>query len=603
MNFVEECAIAMTKEHSLPAVAKIWRLAPHDARAINELARKLRATPIVAHLLLNRGVRTLEEGLRFLNAPLTGLHPPATLPGVSEAVERLMAAIERKKRICIYGDYDVDGVTGTAILWGLLHQLEVPVEYYVPHRLDEGYGLNVEALRSLADKGVQVVVTVDCGIASLAEADEARRLGLELIVTDHHEMKDSLPGADVLVHPRLPGTDYPFGGLSGAGVAFKLAWALATKVCGSDKVTPKLRDFLLDALSLATLGLVADVVPLQDENRILVRAGLSRLRCKPPLGMKALIESAGLSASPEFRAEDIGFRLAPRMNAAGRLGYAGLVVEMLTTANVPRAKEIAEHLESENGQRQTLERRMVQQAKEMLDGQDLAQMPAAVLAHREWHAGVIGIVAGRLVEYLGRPVLIIAAKEGQPIVSGSGRSIPGFELHRALKACEADLLGHGGHAMAAGFKLSPGRIPAFRERFCEFAATHFPDGVPPAPRLHLDAEVPLSMLTVGLLKDISRLEPYGAQNPKPRFLTGGLEIVGQPRKIGQGERHLSLYVRQGPTRMRAVAFGMGDRVDELMSDGGRCCLAYSPVVNEWQGYRRVELQIADFQPGPVAKLG
>jgi len=594
---------ARPKEIRLPPVAKVWHLPPHEGPAIDDLARRLGVAPIVAQLLLNRGIHSADEGRRFLNAPLTGLHPPAALPGISSAVDRLKIAVEQNERICIYGDYDVDGVTGSAILWGMLHQLGAQVEFYVPHRLEEGYGVNVEALRSLAAKGVQLVVTVDCGIASLAEADEARKLGLELIVTDHHEMKDSLPSADVLVHPRLPGSEYPFGGLSGAGVAFKLAWALAMRVCGSEKVTPKLREFLLDAVALAALGLVADVVPLHDENRIFVRAGLARLREKPPLGMKALIESAGLAATPQLRAEDIAFRLAPRMNAAGRLGYAGLVVEMLTTANAARAKEIAQHLENENGHRQTIERRMTAEAKELLEAEDWSKMPAAVLAHADWHPGVIGIVAGRLVEYLGRPVLIIAAKAGQPIASGSGRSIPGFELHLALKACEADLLGHGGHSMAAGFKISPGRIPDFRERFCAYAADHFPKGVPAAPRIDLDAEVPLSMLTTGLIKDIGRLEPYGAQNPKPKFLTGGLEIVGQPKKMGQGERHLSFRVKQGPTSLRAVAFGMADRVEELMSDSGRCSLAYSPVVNEWQGYRRVELQVVDFQAGPEARLG
>jgi single-stranded-DNA-specific exonuclease len=587
----------------LPAVAKIWSLPPHDSQSINDLAKVMGVTPIVAQLLLNRGVTCPKAGRRFLEAPLSGLHAPASLPGIPEAVERLVNAIDSKRRICIYGDYDVDGVTGTAILWGLLHLIDVPVEYYVPHRIEEGYGLNAAALRALAERGVQVVVTVDCGIASLAEADEARRLGLELIVTDHHEMKETLPLADVVVHPRLPGTNYPFDGLSGAGVAFKLAWAIAKRICGGEKVTPKLREFLLDAVALAALGLVADVVPLHDENRILVRAGLSRLREKPPLGMKALIESAKLQATPALRAEDIAFRLAPRMNAAGRLGYAGLVVEMLTTANATRAKEIAQHLENENGQRQTLERRMVHQAKEMLEGEDLSKMPAAVLSHRDWHAGVIGIVAGRLVDYLGRPVLIIAERAGQPIVSGSGRSIPGFELHRALKACEADLLGHGGHSMAAGFKISPGRIAAFREHFCEYAATHFPKGVPPAPRLELDAEIPLSMLTFGLMKEIARLEPYGAQNPKPRFLTGNVQIVGEPRKVGNGERHLSFRVRQGSIGLRAIAFGMADRVQELMSAGGLCCLAHSPAVNEWQGFRRVDLHVVDFQPGPVARLG
>ncbi len=560
-------------------------------------------SPVVAQLLHNRGIQAADAGRRFLDAPLAGLLAPGALPGINAAVERLHDAINAKKKICIYGDYDVDGLTGTAILIGLLRRLETPAEYYVPHRIDEGYGLNIDALRTLAESGVQTVVTVDCGIAALAEAEEARKLGLELIITDHHEMKDQLPVADVLVHPRLPGGDYPFGELSGSGVALKLAWALAMKVCGSEKVSPVLREFLLDAVALATLGLVADVVPLLDENRILVKHGLHRLRTQPPLGMKALIESADLQASAQLRAEDIAFRLAPRMNAAGRLGYAGLVVDMLTTANPARAKEIAQHLERENGNRQALERKMTYQAKEMVEQHDHSKLAAAVLAHTDWHPGVIGIVAGRLVEHLGKPVLAIAAKQGQPVASGSGRSIPGFELHAALKACEADLIGHGGHSMAVGFKIAPTRIAAFRERFCAYASQHFPDGVPPAPRLHLDAEVALSSLTLGLLKELDKLEPYGAQNPKPKFLAGGLQIVGEPKKIGNGERHLSFRVKQGEMSMKAIAFGMSDRIEELMSAGGKCCLAFSPIINEWQGRRSVEIHVVDFQPGAEARLG
>jgi single-stranded-DNA-specific exonuclease len=587
----------------LPAVTKIWRLAPRDELAINRLVNDMNISPIVAQLLVNRNMHDAIAGRRFLDAPLTGLLTPDALPGIAAAVERLHSAILEKKKIYIYGDYDVDGLTGTAILTGLLRKLEVPVDYYVPHRLDEGYGLNVEALRTLAEAGAQLVVTVDCGITALAEAEEARRLGIELIITDHHEMKEQLPSAAALVHPRLPGSNYPFGELSGAGVAFKLAWALAIKMCGSEKVTPVVREFLLDAVGLATLGLVADVVPLLDENRILVKHGLHRLRTQPPLGMKALIESAGLQASAQLRAEDIAFKLAPRMNAAGRLGYAGLVVDMLTTANPARAKEIAQNLEQQNGNRQALERRMTHQAKEMVEGEDMSKMPAAVLAHTDWHPGVIGIVAGRLVEHLGRPVLAIAAKTGQPVASGSGRSIPGFELHAALKACEADLIGHGGHSMAVGFKIAPPRIAAFRERFCAYAAGHFPQGIPPAPRLHLDAEVPLSTLTLGLVRELDKLEPYGAQNPKPKFLAGGLEIVGEPKKMGQGERHLSLRVKQGPVTMRAVAWGMSDRIEELMSGGGKCCIAFSPRINEFHGRRSVEIQIVDFQAGAEARLG
>jgi single-stranded-DNA-specific exonuclease len=587
----------------LPAVPKLWHLVPHDRTAIERLAGDLRVSPVVAQLLLNRDLKNPDAARRFLDAPLAGLHPPMSLPGVPEAVERLHQAVEAKKKVCVYGDYDADGVTGTAILYGLLQQLGVPAEFYVPHRLEEGYGLNKEALRQLATSGVQVIVTVDCGIASLDEADEAAKLGIELIVTDHHEMKDRLPAAACCVHPRLPGGDYPFGGLSGAGVAFKLAWALAVRHCGSEKVTDRLRNYLLDALCLATLGLVADVVPLADENRILVRAGLNRLREKPPLGVKALIDSAKISPDGPIRSEDVGFKLAPRLNAAGRLGCARLVVEMLTTSNPARAREVAEYLEGQNGQRQTLERKMVAQAKDLIERDGIDGSAAVVLAHADWHPGVVGIVAGRLVDYLGRPVVLFALKDGADVVTGSGRSVPGFELHEALKACDDLLAGHGGHAMAAGVKIRPQDIPAFRERFQACAAKHFPAGEPPAPRLRLDAEVPLSALTPGLLRDLEKLEPYGADNPRPRFLAGGLEIVGDPRRIGKDERHLNFRVRQSGTSMRVVGWGMGDRLDELMSGDRKCCVAFTPRVNEWQGNRTIELEAVDFQPRAEAKLG
>jgi single-stranded-DNA-specific exonuclease len=591
----------------MQAAAKTWHLLPHDAVAIDRLSRALRVAPVVAQLLHNRGLGEPEAARRFLDPPLSGLHPPERLPGVAEAAARLLAAARAGRRICVYGDYDVDGLTGTAILVQMLRLAgAADADYYVPHRLEEGYGLNAAALRQIADGGAALVITVDCGVASVAEADEAKRLGLELIITDHHEPKDRLPAADVLVHPRLPDGSYPFDKLSGAAVAFKVAWALAQRACGSERVTPRFRDCLLDGVALAALGVVADVVPLHDENRILVRHGLHRLRTAAPLGLQALAESAGLQAGADLKASDVAFKLAPRLNAAGRLGCARLVVELLTTTAREKAQDLARFLEKQNQERQTVERRILSEARELAAAYDLAATPALVLAHPEWHAGVIGIVAGRLADQCARPVLMIALRkdrddEGPLIGQGSGRSVPGFPLHEALRACGEHLLSHGGHAAAAGFRILAERIDVFREGFCAFAARHFPAG-PPAPRLVLDAEVPLSVLTYGLLGDIDRLEPYGAANGRPVFLAGGLEILGTPRRIGNGERHLSFRVRQHETAMRAIAFGMGERLEELMSDGGRCCLAFTPRINEWQGYRSVELEVVDFQPGPEARL-
>lgn len=586
----------------MPHVEKVWHLLPSDQDAIGRLTKLARLSPVVAQLVLNRGISGANDAKRFLDASLSGLHSPQLLPHIPDAAERIVTAVKAGRRICIYGDYDTDGVTGTAILVQLLTKLGASVEFHVPLRIDDGYGLNLEKLRKLAESGVSLVVSVDCGITAVEEAREAARLGLELIITDHHEMKEVLPPAAALVHPRLPGSEYPFDGLSGAGVAFKLAWAIAQQASGSEKVTPELRDLLLDAVGLAALGLVADVVPLLDENRIFVRHGLERIRTAPSLGLQALIDAAGIAKNGRIRAEDVSFKLAPRLNAAGRLGCAQLVVELLITRNPARATELAEYLESLNSQRQTLERRATKQAREMVEAEGLDSSSGIVLGSRDWHPGVIGIVAGRLAEQFGRPVLLAAIRDGEPAAIGSGRSILGFPLHEALQACNEHLVGHGGHAAAAGFKVKPEKIDALRTTFNEFVKNHFPSG-PPAPRIVLDAEVPLSALTLSLLKDIDRLEPYGASNPRPKFLATHLSIDGTPKKMGEGEHHLSFRVRQGDTKMRAVAFGMGDRLEELMSAGGSCCLAFSPQLNEWEGRRSVEMHVLDLRPGKQVELG
>ncbi len=587
---------------------KTWRLLPHDAEAIARLARALDVSPIVAQLLLNRRVQEPTAARRFLQAPLSGLHEPECLPGVPEAVDRLVRAAQDKRRVCIYGDYDVDGVAGTAILLGVLRLIGAAVEFHIPNRIDEGYGLNAEALRKLAAAGVQVVVSIDCGISAVAEAEEARRLGLELIVTDHHEPKAQLPAADVVVHPRLPSTDYPFGQLSGAGVAFKLAWALAKRHCGSDKVTAPFREFLLEAVMLAALGAVADVVPLHDENRIFVRHGLARLRKNPPLGIEALLQCSGLYGKADLGAMDIGFGLAPRINAAGRLGTARLAVELLTTRSAERAGHLAHYLEEQNSQRQQLERRILSEAREMVEAGDGATTNSAagngdsalVLARQDWHPGLLGIVASRLVDIYGKPALMIALGT-EHVCLGSGRSVPGLKLHEALEACTGHLLSHGGHATAAGFRVTATGIDAFRQHFCaEVARVLGPD---PAPQFFvIDGEVPLSAFTTGVMLALAHLEPFGAGNPEPLFLAGDLQVVGQPKPVGGGERHLTFQVRQGGRYLRAIGFNMADRLPELMSEGGRLSAVFTPRFNEWQGMRRVEIEIKDFQSGPTARL-
>lgn len=588
-----------------PHRAKVWRLLPHDPRAIDALSRALRVTPLVAQLLINRQITECDAARSYFSCSMRSLREPELLPGVPEAVDRIVAAIAANKKICVYGDYDVDGVTGTAILMTCLRHIGAQaIDFHVPHRLQDGYGLSLDTLRKLKGQGVQMVITVDCGIASIDEAELARELGVELIVTDHHEPKATLPRADVLVHPRLPVGEhgsarvYPFGGLSGAGVAFKLAWALAKRHSGGEKVSPVLREFLLDAIVLAAMGTVADVVPLFDENRIYVRHGLARLRTNPSEGLKSLLRFCKLDTKKNVSAMDVGFSLAPRINAAGRLGTARLAVELLTTGSPQRADVLADFLERQNHERQLLERRLLNEAREMASVHE--GDPALILASADWHPGLLGIVASRLVDQFARPVLMISLREGMH-GQGSGRSIPGFSLHEALQACTADLVSHGGHAVAAGFRIVPDLIPAFRTRFLEVARGHFGEK-PPAHRLTIDAEVPLSSLTTNVLLTLDQMEPFGASNPAPVLLADRLQIVGEPKRVGNGDRHLSFRVRQNGKELRCIAFGMAERVEQLMSQGGQCCLVFTPRLNEWQDFRNVELEVKDFQAGANAQL-
>lgn len=580
---------------------KRWSVHPHDAAEIGSLERAARVPFVVAQMLICRGIRDAEQARTFLDPKLSDLRDPDLLPGVVEAADRLWAAIREHRPIVVYGDYDVDGMTATAILTLCLRLLGGEVTTYVPHRMDEGYGLNADALRTLAERGAKVVVTVDCGVAALAEADVARELGLELIITDHHQLAERLPDAAAIVHPRLPGTTYPFGELCGAGVAFKLAWAVCQRANQAKKVSDRMRDFLVQAVGLVALGTIADIVPLVDENRILVKHGLVSLRQQPTAGIAALLQRTGLDQKQQLSTEDIGFTIAPRLNAAGRLGQAALGVELLTTSNTERAAALAEYLNELNGSRESLERSIYlaanKQAQEQFDPEGDA---ALVLAGCGWHAGVIGIVASRLVEKYHRPVVMIALDElGLKPGIGSARSVPGFDLHAALAACTETLVSHGGHAMAAGLKIDPAKIDDFRAGFLEHAAGEIAAAARIA-ELRIDAEVPLSSLTAEAVQLLERLAPFGCGNPRPMLCATGISLSEPPRKIGNGDRHLSLRLDQHGTRLRSVAFGGGEWADSI-SAAGELAIAFRPVINEYKGRRNVELHLCDWRPAAVSE--
>ncbi len=575
---------------------KSWHLLQRDPEAIQMLEKEAKIHPIIAHLLWNRQVRTPQQVNHFLHGNFKDVHPPQLMPGIQAATDKIWHFIQNRKKIGIFGDYDVDGTTGTAILKGILQLLDCPTAHHIPHRLEEGYGLNTEALSKLKKQGCDLVITVDCGITAINEAEHAKKIGLELIVTDHHAMKAKLPDA-ILVHPNLPNTTYPFAHISGSGVAYKLAWALAMKSCNSERVTPRLRTFLVSALCLAALGLVADVVPLIDENRIMVKRGIEEMNKNPIVGLAALRAKLSKQDSNPIVITDLQYKIGPLINVAGRLGYANLIVELLTTENSVRAKEIADHLESENTKRKFKQSVMLSEAKGMLAKENLNQLSAAVVYQPDWHPGIIGIVAAKLVEWLGRPVFVLSSN-GES-VTGSGRSIPGFPLHQVLEKCSRFLITSGGHEMAAGLKLKEEAIEPFREAFLAEAANFFGPKIPKRSKINIDTEIQFQFLDKRLMSKIDQIEPFGAGNERPIFMSTHLTIEGEPRLVGAEKNHVQFRVRQQSTVMKGIAFNMGDRWEELLrcKETG-CSMVYHPTINSYNGASWVEITVLDFQDRP-----
>jgi single-stranded-DNA-specific exonuclease len=558
--------------------------------------------PLTARILSARGLAG-EHASKFLDPRLTDLHDPALLPNATRAAERILDALAARQPIVIYGDYDVDGVTASAILFHLLRAIapDAPVSIYIPHRVDEGYGLNADAIRTLCTDGAAVIVSVDCGVTALEPARVARECGADLIITDHHNMlaadgpNDSppLPDCFAVVHPRLPGSRYPFHELAGAGVAFKLAWRIATMHAGSERVPAALRETLLDLLALAALGTIADIVPLVDENRVIARFGLARLRAVKNEGLLALIDASGL-ANERVSAEDVGFKLGPRLNACGRLGHAREAAELLTTATGARAFEIAAQLTALNKDRQNTERKIFQQANDLAEqlGMCAEECRAIVLAHEDWHPGVVGIVCSRLVERRRRPTILMRRHEGE--CHGSGRSVPGVSLHAALQECADLLVSFGGHDMAAGVRVSDSNLGPFTERFTEIInSMHDIDGL--TPLLDIDCESTLSELSPRAVQQVASIGPFGRDNPRPTLLVRELTVAQAPKVMGKQSQHLSLAAKQGVQTIRLVGWSWGDRAAEFQP-GRRFHAAFRASISDWhaeRGQQVVEATLED----------
>jgi len=565
-----------------------WDVAePWDGAA--ELARRLRTGTLVAQLLHNRGIDEAAGARTYLAPKLTDLHDPETLSGAVAAAEAILAAVRAGQKIVLYGDYDVDGMTGVAILFRGLQRLGAEPDYYIPHRIDEGYGLNASALEAIAAGGAKLVVTVDCGIRAVQCAARAAELGLTLIVTDHHSPGKALPAAAAIVHPGCD-SGYPNPNLCGAGVALKLAWQLCRAASGATRVTDELKAFLLDATCMAALGTVADVVPLTGENRALVMHGLRNLPATTHPGLRALMAESSL-VGKSVGAYDVGFRLAPRLNAAGRMGHAREAAELLIRADQIDCRAAAQALSRQNTERQKIERALTAEAAEMvtargLDGDDSR---AIVLAKQGWHAGVIGIVASRLVGRFHRPAVLISldGDAGQ----GSARSIPGYDVAEAFAACDAHLASHGGHAMAAGLKIDADRVDAFAAALGSHARRHITAEML-TPVLPIDAEVPLADLSVPIVQQIESMAPFGAGNAPIVLAVRDATIHAAPKRIGARGNTLSLLLSAGRSRIRCVGFGMGDLADRLV--GVRTVhVAGEPAINRYAGRVSAEMMLKD----------
>lgn len=548
---------------------------------ISELSEKLKLPAAIACVLVNRGIETEEAARTFLGKSIAGVHHPFDLKDAQKAAARIKDALEKREKIVIYGDYDVDGITSTAILYQFLSEQGADVDFYIPNRSDEGYGINMLALQKIKKNGAKLLVTVDCGITAVGEVEFAKAIGLDVIITDHHTCKEELPKAYALVNPKQPGCTYPFQDLAGVGVAFKLILALALTLGYSA------REYFDRYIDIVAVGTVADVVSLTDENRIFVASGLKKIQNTQNEGLKALFQTAGIAGKP-INAGMISFTVAPRINAAGRVGSAQLAVELLVTKSQERAQEIAQILEEENRERQQTELSILKDALEMIaDMEDADKKKVFVLAKEDWHHGVIGIVASRIVDRFYKPAILISLKDN--IGKGSGRSVKGFNLFDALTHCSDLLLKYGGHELAAGLGLNYADIGAFDKAINAYAEDVL-KAVDLTPCIHIDAQLQAADLTLAAAQAISILEPFGMGNPQPVFALNGVTLTAA-RTLSDG-KHCKLSVTKNGKPFDFLGFGMGAMAAQFHM-GEKLDIAFTMGINVFRGERNLQLIIKD----------
>jgi single-stranded-DNA-specific exonuclease len=566
---------------------RIWCDVPVDDSRVAAAAAALKVPPVIARLLCQRGLDDPEVAQRFLAPSLAHLHDPFLLAGMREAVERLMAAIARRERIVIHGDYDADGVTSTILLRRGIEVLGGDVEHFVPDRLRDGYGLQPATVERLHAAGARVIVSVDCGIRAVQAAERARLLGVDLIITDHHEPESALPDALAVINPKRPDCSYPEKALAGVGVALKVVQALLQTSGRGESLLPHF-------VKIAAIGTMADVVPLTGENRVIAHQGLAGLSTGPhAAGLAALLEEVGLLGK-RVDSFHVGFVLGPRVNAAGRMQTADLALDLLLIrgqddAAKSRARALARRLSEENARRQEHEAAILSAARRAVEHDlEIGAQNILVVSDAGWHRGVVGIVASKLVETYHKPALVLSVEDG--VAYGSARSIPAFDMLAALESCADLFLRFGGHRLAAGVTLEAERLDELRRRLVTWANERLgPEDL--IPRLRIHAPLGLREISSEVLDGLARLAPFGAANPKPVFRAGPVALMGAPRTVK--DRHLKLLFRQDGRTLPAIAWRAAERGEYLTANRGALELAYSIEAGEYQGVATTELTVAD----------
>ncbi|MFH1826772.1 MAG: single-stranded-DNA-specific exonuclease RecJ [bacterium] len=561
---------------------KVWQIFKQDAPLAANLAHELKISSLTAQVLINRGIHDLREAQAFLKPSLADLRNPMEIPNIEKAAKRVLLAKERGEKVCVYGDYDVDGVTGTAILVNTLKLLGLDTIYYIPHRYGEGYSLSDASVAEIAKMGVKLIVTVDCGISNFKEIEEAKRLGLEVVVTDHHNLPEKLPNAYAIVNPKQIKGDHPSKYLAGAGVAFKFAWALLRVAGVKDSV------FLTALLDLAALGTISDVVPLTAENRILAVMGLKYINERKRPGIKALAEVASLYKN--IAVNQIYFGLAPRINAAGRLEHASKSVDLLLTEDANEAQALAEELDEINVRRRGIGEEIRDDVFSNINDQYVAENKVVVISGENWHPGVIGIVASRVVDAYFRPAVLISVNEG--VGRGSARSLAGINVYELLNACKDLFIDFGGHEGAAGFEIKPENIPELKKRL-KTESDRLIRLEDMKPKVVVDSVLDPAQITMSLVRELDILDPHGEGNPKPIFMSSGLKLA-DVRTVGKKGAHLKVKFAVGETSLEAIGFRMGDLSDKL-SYNTNYDIAYRLEANEWDGFEVAQLNLVDIR--------